>query len=458
MEIKEIKCSSKEDENIDAISYCGECKIYMCNKCEKFHSKLFFNHQTYNIDKQVGDLFTGFCKEPKHRDILEFFCKDHNILCCTACLCKISKNGVGKHKDCNVCLLEEIKEEKKIKIKENIKYLEKISDTIQDSIKNLKIIYEKIIKNKEELKIDIQKTFTKIRNELNKREDELLSEVDKKFNNIYFDENIFKQCEKLPNNVKLSLEKGKKIDFNEDKLAFFINECINIENNIKNINKINDNINKCKMEDNVEIQFNYNEQLNLMLENIKKFGIISLYNDTSIDSNIINDNLKNKQNSIINWIKQKINQNDIKFEKIFIMSKNGNSSKDFHNYCDNKGPTLIIIKTTKNKIFGGFTPLNWENRGGNKYDKNNETFLFSLDSMKKYDMIDIEKEAIYCSEEYGPIFGGSDFQIESNMNKGTTFANKFTNFLSNENLVLTGGKGNNESFEIEDFEVFKVIY
>ena len=39
----------------------------------QFHSKLFFNHQTYNIDKQIGDLFTGFCKEPKHRDILEFF-------------------------------------------------------------------------------------------------------------------------------------------------------------------------------------------------------------------------------------------------------------------------------------------------------------------------------------------------------------------------------------------------
>ena len=457
MEIKTIKCTSKEDGNIEAISYCGECKIYMCNKCEKFHSKLFFNHQTYNLDKQIEDIFTAFCKEPKHRDRLDFFCKDHNILCCTACLCKINKNGVGKHKDCNVCLIEDIKEEKKIKIKENIKYLEEISETIQDSIKNLKIINEKIIKNKEELKLEIQKIFTKIRTELNNREDELLLKVDEKFNNIYFDENIFKQCEKLPNNIKLSLEKGKKIDFNENNLALFINECINIENNIKNINKINDNINKYKMDNNIEIEFDYKEELNTILENIKKFGNISLLNNTAIDSQIINEN-KNKLNSIINWIREKINKNNIRFEKIFIMSKNGISSKDFHNYCDNKGPTLIIVKTTKNKIFGGFTPLDWENRGGNKYDKNNQTFLFSLNSMEKYDMIDIEKEAIYCSEEYGPIFGGSDFQIESDMNNGSTYANKFTNFLSNENLVLTGGKGNNESFEIEDFEVFKVIY
>ena len=100
MEIKSLKCSSKEDKDIDAISYCGECKIYMCNKCEKFHSKLFYNHLTYNLDKQIDDIFTGFCKEPNRKNKLEFFCKNHNTLCCAACLCKIEKDGVGLHKDC----------------------------------------------------------------------------------------------------------------------------------------------------------------------------------------------------------------------------------------------------------------------------------------------------------------------------------------------------------------------
>ena len=37
-------------------------------------------------------------------------------------------------------------------------------------------------------------------------------------------------------------------------------------------------------------------------------------------------------------------------------------SKDFHKYCDNQGPNLILVKTKKNKIFGGFTPLSWENK------------------------------------------------------------------------------------------------
>ena len=31
------KCSSKNHGEIDAITYCQECRIYMCNKCEKLH-------------------------------------------------------------------------------------------------------------------------------------------------------------------------------------------------------------------------------------------------------------------------------------------------------------------------------------------------------------------------------------------------------------------------------------
>ena len=306
-----IKCSSKEDENVDAISYCGECRIYMCNKCEKFHSKLFYNHQTFNLDKQIDDIFTGFCSELNHSNKLEFFCKNHNILCCVACLCKIKKERFGLHSGCEVCLIEDIKEEKEDKFRSNIKYLEELSNSLKDSIDNLKVIIEKITKDKEELKLNIQKVFTKIRNELNNREDELLLEVDKKYNELYCDEDILDQYEKLPNKVKYSLEKGKKIEYNDDKLASFINECINIENNIKDINKINENIKKCKNDINEEIIFNYEDQLSLIFEIIKNFETVSISNN-EIDSSIINND-KDKQKAIINWIKQKTNKNITKF-------------------------------------------------------------------------------------------------------------------------------------------------
>ena len=47
------KCFSIEHKEIDAISFCFECKIYMCNKCENLHSKLFINHNVLIIFKQI---------------------------------------------------------------------------------------------------------------------------------------------------------------------------------------------------------------------------------------------------------------------------------------------------------------------------------------------------------------------------------------------------------------------
>ena len=38
------KCSSEEHKDINAISFCPECRIYMCNKCENLHSTLHKNH------------------------------------------------------------------------------------------------------------------------------------------------------------------------------------------------------------------------------------------------------------------------------------------------------------------------------------------------------------------------------------------------------------------------------
>ena len=140
------------------------------------------------------------------------------------------------------------------------------------------------------------------------------------------------------------------------------------------------------------------------------------------------------------------------------MSENGSKSEDFHKYCDNKGPTLILIKTNKNRIFGWFTPLNWQLEGKKIYDHNDQTFIFSLDLMKKYDMINPEKEAIYCSKKEGPDFGGSDFSLSEDMNKGNSYANSGSNFLSDNNLELTGGKGKKEIFDVDEFEVYKVIY
>ena len=181
MENKKKKCSSKKHEEIDANSYCRECQIYICSKCEIIHSELCQKHQTFALDKIKEELFTGFCPEEKHNIELEFFCKTHNILCCAACLCKIKNKGMGQHKDCNVCNIEEIKKEKMDTLYRNIKKLKEFSGNLQELIDNLKKNFEKINEKKETLKLEIQKIFTKLRNELNEREDELIIQVYKQF-------------------------------------------------------------------------------------------------------------------------------------------------------------------------------------------------------------------------------------------------------------------------------------
>ena len=169
MEINNSKCSFIEHKEIDAIKYCQECNVYLCNKCDKFHSGLCSFHHTYPLDKDIKDIFTGLCKIEEHNSKLEFFCKTHNELCCSHCITKIKTKGRGQHTDCNVCTIQDIEKEKESNLDNNIKSLDSLSEVFQSSIKELNEIFDKINENKEEIKLNIQKTFTKIRNEKSMR-------------------------------------------------------------------------------------------------------------------------------------------------------------------------------------------------------------------------------------------------------------------------------------------------
>ena len=152
----------------------------------------------------MDEIFTGYCMEKDHNEKLEFFCKNHNKLCCASCLCKIKDKGKGQHNKCDVCIIESIEKDKKNKLVENIKNLQNISNTLKDSLDKLNDIFKEITENKEKIKLEIQNIFTKLRNSINEREDSLLLEVDNLYSKTFFDEALLKECEKLPNKVKLS--------------------------------------------------------------------------------------------------------------------------------------------------------------------------------------------------------------------------------------------------------------
>ncbi len=451
-------CSFQGHEKIYAVIFCNNCKIYMCNKCEAFHSKLLQNHQIYNIEKiNSGEIINDYCQENNHNIELQYYCKNHNQLCCAKCITKIKDKGNGLHKDCDIYTIEDIKNEKMNQLNNNIKNLELLSKNLQESINKLKNIFENITKNKEEIQTKIQKIFTKIRNELNKREDFLIQQVEEIFNNNYFNEELIKQGEKLPNRINISLEKCKLMNNNKEdnNLVCLINNCMNIENNLNEINKLKDSINKNNNLENSKIIFFPNEEekkeeLNYLIETIKNFGKICKKSDFCIPSSIINNDI-NKQNLIVKWIEEKINKKNIQFELIFKMSIHGYNCEDFHKKCDNKGETLILIKINENLIIGGYTSLNWDS--SSKWKKDNNTFIFSLTHNKKYIKNNDNSNSIYCLNSFGPMFDNLGFDENKSMkefkfNPQNSFLYSYEIFPDNKNEIFC---------EVKEVEIYSLM-
>ena len=309
MEDKNQKCSTKKSHSeIDAISYCQECKSYFCIKCQRLHSELFEEHKIIKLKNKI-EIFEDICKEIGHKDRLEFFCKDHNALCCVACTSKMKEEGYGQHHECNICKIVDIKKEKMNKLKENINNLEILYNQIEQSINELKKIYEEIDKNKEDLRKKVQTVFTKIRNALNEKENKLLKDIDEQYNKIFFKEDLVKESESLPKKLKNSIDKGKKIEkeeWNDDNLPSLINDCINIEENIKKVNKIDNNIKESYLNKESKIELDIEEkEINNLIKKIQNFGNIispyNLYDNYNIENKNPIYNLQNN-NSGIYWL------------------------------------------------------------------------------------------------------------------------------------------------------------
>ena len=68
-----------------------------------------------------------------------------------------------------------------------------------------------------------------------------------------------------------------------------------------------------------------------------------------------------QRQTLVDWLKE-IEPITIASEKsLYCASRNGWAASNFHSCCDNKGPTVTVIKSG-NYIFGGYTDNDWECR------------------------------------------------------------------------------------------------
>ena len=93
----------------------------------------------------------------------------------------------------------------------------------------------------------------------------------------------------------------------------------------------------------------------------------------------------------------------IAFNLLYRGSTDGWDVSDFHSKCDNKGPTITLIKSKAGRVCGGFTSIPWVSEDKDSPDAS--AYLFSVDFKTKY-MSNCALNSVGSSEYQGPWFGG----------------------------------------------------
>ena len=273
-------------------------------------------------------------------------------------------------------------------------------------------------------------------------------------------------------------------DFLKSK-AFF--QCLNlqivisiIKEQLKN-SKVNINKNSKKNEMKLNITLNKNdEELQLIIpkydknEQIDKEEILKLKTlcsnllfkinegfttDEGFDDNkgFTNKIIKNddEMNLILNAIHKKPNLK-IKVKLLYTPTLEENSWRDFHNYCDNKGPTIVLCESTTGKRFGGYTSVSWDLKNAGYHDIN--AFLFSLDNKKIYDKGN--NKQIYCGNNHGVHFWENTLGLIWNEDGKFIGENQSSHYTKGHecfNVPMNALSGA-DKFYMKEMEVYQVIF
>ena len=149
---------------------------------------------------------------------------------------------------------------------------------------------------------------------------------------------------------------------------------------------------------------------------------------------------------INNWINR---LKKLNFELLYKASINGDCAENFHKNCDGYYPTVTIIKSKNNNIFGGYISVPFLSIYKPFLDET--AFLFSLTKNQKY-RIKNKEFPVSNSHFYGPHFGINDLRISSQCLSKVSFCKPRIFNFDRINLIGT----NDKNFEIEDYEVYLV--
>jgi len=144
-------------------------------------------------------------------------------------------------------------------------------------------------------------------------------------------------------------------------------------------------------------------------------------------------------------------------EILYVATMDGDLARDFHNACDGKGPTVVIVESEGGAVFGGYNNLDW--KGSDRWLASSTSFLFRLrpSAMKCPLKSGNGKNAILIKPDYGPLFGTAhDLWINSGAlsNRMNHVGGNYYSCNGKDNTVLNDG---DKYFKIKDYVVLKAI-
>jgi DNA-directed RNA polymerase beta subunit len=150
-----------------------------------------------------------------------------------------------------------------------------------------------------------------------------------------------------------------------------------------------------------------------------------------------------------------------KWNLIYKGTRDGFTIDDFHRCCDSQGPTMTIIESLDNYLFGGYTSISWNFHQGAKSGVMDRTaFLFTLTnphgiSSTKYPVKSSGEHAV-VPNAMGPTFGQYDICIYPNSNLNSQSFVKFPTHYNDSTgkgyLTFTGST----NFTTTDIEIYRL--
>lgn len=145
---------------------------------------------------------------------------------------------------------------------------------------------------------------------------------------------------------------------------------------------------------------------------------------------------------------------------IFNARQHGWKAKDFHEYCDGKGPTVSFIQVKNGPCIGGFTTASWKGIEESKFISDRYSFLFNLTD-EVHIPIKYSEQGIAWHGDNGPTYGNGDLVVFSRFNESDhlrAMPEKKPFFVEKRNGKNILTNSSNERNTTVDFEMWQVKF